>query len=278
MRPRVWFGERWITSIFDQFEENVRYFPALLPVCDDEDPVAVLDRGDTPTARRAADAQRHHLPLEPAGLRRVPGQTAPAGREPGAAGRPDRRRRPGQRRLLLRAVARAGRRRTDRCGRRCRSPPPPTTSRPVPATASTPSCTGPGSGEVPATELVLRRLLPLAHQGLSDWGVDSAVSDRLLGIIEQRCTTHQNGAEWQARTFHRIEEQQATAGPARLAARDAPPLRRAHAQQRAGPHLAGRLTHIDGLQVCESLHTAGGQQRFTNPVRRACWAEPFDRR
>ena len=31
VRPRVWFGERWITSIFDLFEENVRYFPALLP-------------------------------------------------------------------------------------------------------------------------------------------------------------------------------------------------------------------------------------------------------
>src|SRR6478609_6155176 len=48
VRPRVWFGERWITSVFDQFEENVRYFPALLPVCDDEDPAAVLARGDTP--------------------------------------------------------------------------------------------------------------------------------------------------------------------------------------------------------------------------------------
>ncbi len=49
VRPRVWFGERWITSIFDQFEENVRYFPSLLPICDDEDPVEVLERGDTPT-------------------------------------------------------------------------------------------------------------------------------------------------------------------------------------------------------------------------------------
>ena len=34
VRPRVWFGERWINSIFDLFEENVRYFPALLPLCD----------------------------------------------------------------------------------------------------------------------------------------------------------------------------------------------------------------------------------------------------
>ncbi len=48
VRPRVWFGERWITSIFDLFEENVRYFPALLPVCEDEDPAEALERGDVP--------------------------------------------------------------------------------------------------------------------------------------------------------------------------------------------------------------------------------------
>ena len=48
MRPRVWFGERWITSIFDLFEENVRYFPSLLPVCEDEDPLETLERGDVP--------------------------------------------------------------------------------------------------------------------------------------------------------------------------------------------------------------------------------------
>ena len=49
VRPRVWFGERWITSIFDLFEENVRYFPALLPITDDEDPLEVLESGGTPT-------------------------------------------------------------------------------------------------------------------------------------------------------------------------------------------------------------------------------------
>ena len=38
----------WITSIFDLFEENVRYFPSLLPVCDDEDPLETLERGDVP--------------------------------------------------------------------------------------------------------------------------------------------------------------------------------------------------------------------------------------
>src|SRR4051812_29292485 len=48
VRPRVWFGERWVTSIFDLFEENVRYFPALLPVCEMEDPVTVLEAGGAP--------------------------------------------------------------------------------------------------------------------------------------------------------------------------------------------------------------------------------------
>jgi len=65
----------------------------------------------------------------------------------------------------------------------------------------------PGVGEVPATELVLRRLLPMAHEGLAAWGMDSSVSDRLLGIIERRCTTLMNGAEWQAQMFHKIDDE-----------------------------------------------------------------------
>src|SRR5215468_3116544 len=48
VRPRVWFGDRWITSVFDLFEENIRYFPALLPICEAEDPLEELDRGGAP--------------------------------------------------------------------------------------------------------------------------------------------------------------------------------------------------------------------------------------
>ena len=107
VRPRVWFGERWITSIFDLFEENVRYFPALLPVCEDEDPVETLDARRHPRAARAAPAQRHHLPLEPPDLRRRARPPAPARREPGPARRPDGRRHPRQRGLLLRPRARS---------------------------------------------------------------------------------------------------------------------------------------------------------------------------
>ena len=61
-----------------------------------------------PRAVRAAAAQRHRLPLEPADLRHRRRHAAPARREPRAAGRPDHRRRAGQRRVLLRRHPHAG--------------------------------------------------------------------------------------------------------------------------------------------------------------------------
>jgi hypothetical protein len=62
----------------------------------------------------------------------------------------------------------------------------------------------PGLGELPAAELVLRRLLPLADEGLSLWGIDAAARDRLLGIIERRCVMLRNGASWQSEMFHHL--------------------------------------------------------------------------
>jgi hypothetical protein len=62
----------------------------------------------------------------------------------------------------------------------------------------------PGVGEAPVSELVLRRLLPAAHEGLTAAGVAAADRDRLLGIVERRCVTMQNGAAWQAAAFHRL--------------------------------------------------------------------------
>jgi hypothetical protein len=55
----------------------------------------------------------------------------------------------------------------------------------------------PGVGDTPVAELILRRLLPLAREGLGSWGVSQATADRLLGVIEQRCLTGQTGASWQ---------------------------------------------------------------------------------
>jgi hypothetical protein len=63
----------------------------------------------------------------------------------------------------------------------------------------------PRVGTVPAPELVLRRLLPMAHEGLQSMGVDGAIRDRLLGIIEQRCLKEANGATWQVSRVHALE-------------------------------------------------------------------------
>jgi len=68
----------------------------------------------------------------------------------------------------------------------------------------------PGIGHVRATELVLRRLLPLAHEGLNRWGVDATERDRLLGVVEQRCLTGRNGATWQVAQVTRLEQAGAT--------------------------------------------------------------------
>jgi hypothetical protein len=62
----------------------------------------------------------------------------------------------------------------------------------------------PGLGEVPVAELVLRRLLPRAREGLERWGLTGEDADRLLGIIERRCVTLRNGAAWQSEAFHRL--------------------------------------------------------------------------
>ncbi len=204
VRPRVWFGEGWITSIFDQFEENVRYFPSLLPICDDEDPVEVFERGDTPTLaelrmhngtiyrwnRPVYDVYRGKPHL------RVENRVLPAG--------------PSVVDVLANGAFYYGLVRMLSVEDR------PVWTRMSFTAAEDNFNTGakdginaqlywPGLGEVPVTELVLRRLLPTAREGLTEWGVDPGVIDRLLGVIEGRCIRHTNGAEWQARTFHEID-------------------------------------------------------------------------
>ena len=51
--------------------------------------------------------------------------------------------------------------------------------------------------QVPAHQLILNDLLPLARTGLSAAGIDADDIDRYLGIIEARVETRQTGAQWQ---------------------------------------------------------------------------------
>ena len=203
VRPRVWFGERWITSVFDLFEENLRFFPALLPICEDEDPLAVLDAGACPHLAEMSlhngTVYRWNRPIYAvAGGRphlRVENRVLPAG--PSVAD------------VVANAAFYYGLVRTLAEAQR------PIWTQMAFATAGEnlheaarrgldAHLYWPGLGEVPVADLVLRRLLPLAREGLNRWGVNPVHADRLLGFIEQRCITGQTGAAWQIATVEAI--------------------------------------------------------------------------
>lgn len=195
VRPRVWFGERWITSVFDLFEENVRYFPALLPVIDEEDPLTVLEAGGTPNLSELRlhngtiyrwnrpvydiSAGLPHLRVENRILAAGPSVVDTVANAAFYFG-------------LVRALAENER---------------PLWSQMSFSAAEENFHTAaehgidaevywPGVGRVRATELVLRRLLPLAHEGLAAWGVGAEEAHRYLDVIEQRCLIGTNGADW----------------------------------------------------------------------------------
>ncbi|EMR01495.1 putative manganese-dependent inorganic pyrophosphatase [Cesiribacter andamanensis AMV16] len=58
---------------------------------------------------------------------------------------------------------------------------------------------------IPAQELVLKQLLPLAHAGLQKAGIQAADSERYLGIIEKR-TAGATGAQWAVRNFRTLQK------------------------------------------------------------------------
>ncbi|MEV2256841.1 glutamate--cysteine ligase [Streptomyces sp. NPDC050147] len=211
VRPRTWFGERWISDAYELFEENLRYFPALLPLVDDEDPLEALDGGRVPQLSELVlhngTVYRWNRPVY--GIAggvphlRVENRVLPAGptvtdvianaafyygvvralaEEP----------RPVWTRLPFDAAARNfdtacrdGIEARLRWPRRGRSG---------------------GIVEVPAVALVRDELLPLAAAGLDAWGVEPADRDFYLGVIEERCRRRVNGASWQAATYHQALE------------------------------------------------------------------------
>jgi gamma-glutamyl:cysteine ligase YbdK (ATP-grasp superfamily) len=209
VRPRVWFGEKWLTEgIFELFDENVRYFPSLLPICEDEDPLAVLRAGDIPhlpeltlhngTIYRwnrpvyEVARGRPHLRIEnrvlPAGPTVVDSVANTAfyyGMLAGLANAPE----PIWEAMSF-EVAQENFFGSARFG--------------LGAKLYWPKV----GAEVPVTELVLRHLLPIAHEGLRAWGVDADAIDRYLGVIEARTLAEQNGASWQIATYQRLLDEE----------------------------------------------------------------------
>ncbi|MER7677621.1 MULTISPECIES: glutamate--cysteine ligase [unclassified Streptomyces] len=211
VRPRTWFGERWISSAYDLFEENLRFFPPLLPICDEEDPLEVLDAGGVP---KLAELVLHngtvyrwnrpvygiadgvpHLRVENRVLPAGPSVTDVVANAAFYYG-------------LVRALAEEAR--------------PVWTRLPFASAAANfdAACRHGidarlewprrgrygGTAEVDAVGLVRDELLPLAAVGLDAWGVEPVDRDFYLGVIEDRCRLRVNGATWQAATFHQALE------------------------------------------------------------------------
>ncbi|MEP7193416.1 MAG: glutamate--cysteine ligase [Actinomycetota bacterium] len=196
VRPRVFFGEGWITSVFDLFEENLRYFPALLPEVSDEDPVATLEAGRTPRLPELrlhnGTVYRWNRPVydvvNDVPHLRVENRVLPSGptiidtmansafyfgvlRMLASDDQP----------IWTKMSFSAAEQNFEACALR----------------GMEALVYWPGFGRVPADELVLGHLLPMADEGLERWGVSAGVRDRYLGVIEARCTSGVTGATWQ---------------------------------------------------------------------------------
>jgi gamma-glutamyl:cysteine ligase YbdK (ATP-grasp superfamily) len=211
VRPRTWFGERWISSAYDLFEENLRYYPALLPICDEEEPLRVLDEGGAPKLSELVlhngtiyrwnrpvyevvddvphlRVENRVLPAGPTVIDVVANAAFYYGLVRALAEEP----RPVWTKLPFEAAA-------DNFEAACRYG--------IDARLRWPRRGRLGGvAEVDAVTLVREELLPLARAGLDAWGVEPADRDLYLGVIEERCRRRTNGAKWQAETFHHALE------------------------------------------------------------------------
>ncbi|MEU5248505.1 glutamate--cysteine ligase, partial [Streptomyces asoensis] len=211
VRPRTWFGEKWIDSAYELFEENLRFFPPLLPICDEEDPLEVLEAGGVPSLAELVlhngTVYRWNRPVygiaDGVPHLRVENRVLPAGptvtdvianaafyygvvRALAEESRPVWTRLPFETAAAnFDAACRYGIEARLQWPRRGRLG---------------------GLVEMDAVSLVRDELLPLAEAGLTGWGVEPADRDLYLGVIEERCRRRTNGATWQVATFHRALE------------------------------------------------------------------------
>jgi hypothetical protein len=204
VRPRVWFGERWIDSVLDLYQENIRYFPSLLPEVSDEDPAAELAAGHTPHLAELrlhnGTVYRWNRPVydvvDGRPQLRLENRVLPAG--------------PSVIDMLANSAFFYGMLRS------LSEADEPLWATMDFAVAHTNFLAAarygidarldwPGLGDVTARELVLDTLLPAADEGLQRWGVDVEVRDRFLGVIEGRARTGRNGATWQVATVRALQ-------------------------------------------------------------------------
>ncbi|GAB3648168.1 glutamate-cysteine ligase family protein [Glycomyces tarimensis] len=205
--PRAWFGERWIDSVLDLFDENYKHFAPLLPLCGPEDPIEVVADGGVPILRELRyhngtiyrwnrpvydiRSGRPHL--------RVENRVLPAGPTPADIC--------ANMALFYGLAAHFAEGETQLSDRLDFES---ATSNFLAAARHGIQAdqVWPGRGLVPVRKLVLEELLPLASDGLASLGVSARDADRFLDVIEQRCRRGVNGASWQVARVQVAEHRQ----------------------------------------------------------------------
>jgi CBS domain-containing protein len=59
---------------------------------------------------------------------------------------------------------------------------------------------------LPAKQLILEQLLPLAREGLQEAGIDQDDIDRYLGVLHDRVTMRRTGARWALESLEKMED------------------------------------------------------------------------
>ncbi|MEQ3554564.1 glutamate--cysteine ligase [Pseudonocardia nematodicida] len=205
VRPRVWFGERWIDSVYDLFSENARYFPALMPLTTDIDPAAQMREQGFPELPELTlhngTIWRWNRPIyDSTGETphvRIENRVLPAG--------------PTTVDMVANALFFYGLLRTlveseQELWRSVSFEAARENFQTAAKHGMAAPLYWPGTGWIRPDELALRKLIPLAHEGLARWGVSSAVCDRYLTVLERRCVTRQTGASWQVDTVTALQD------------------------------------------------------------------------
>jgi CBS domain-containing protein len=203
--PRVDFGRRWLDdSILELYQEDLSRYRVLLAAEVDEDPFACLARGEAPTLRalrlhngtvyrwnRACYGVidgRPHLRIE---MRSLPSGPTPLDEVANAAfwyG------------LVCGLVAQVGDVRRTMAFDDAKS-----NFLSAARIGLAARLTWTDGRALPAPELILGHLLPLAREGLLGRGVDAADVDRTLGVVEQRVRSGRTGTMWALKSMAEMQ-------------------------------------------------------------------------
>jgi len=203
--PRVSFGKDWLQdSILEIYREDIMRFRVLLSSNVQEDAIEILEKGETPALKAlqvhngtvyrwnrpcygAPSGMKPHLRIEcrvlPAGPTVVDEMASASfwlGLMTGLALQHD-----DIRKLMSFADA------SDNFAKASR-------------TGIDSKFTWFKDKKIDASDLILKELLPIAHEGLQHRKVDSKDIDKYLGIIEERAKKHTTGARWALRTYTKL--------------------------------------------------------------------------